>query len=140
MRLAFSRFSCLLGLLAAAGCGSENQRPVHQLQGQAFVDGKPAAHALVVFHSLDPAATDFPRPHAQVQPDGSFNLGTYQPRDGAPEGDYAVTIEWWLSSGKTDDPPTNRLPARYARQQTSGLRARVQPGDNPPLLLHLKRQ
>ncbi len=107
--------------------------PVH---GQLFYQGKPAANALVVFHALDEnGAPTGTRPHATVGPDGSYTLGTYGSEDGAPAGEYAVTVEWWLAGQKQrgaegDDAPTNHLPARFASPKTSRLAATVQAGTN----------
>jgi hypothetical protein len=108
---------------------------VYPVRGQLFYQGKPAANALVVFHALDESAgTTGTRPHATVGPDGSFTLGTYASEDGAPAGEYAVTVEWWLAGPKRgaegDDVPTNHLPARFASPKTSQLAAKVQPGTN----------
>jgi hypothetical protein len=67
------------------------------------------------------------RPRGKVAADGSFKLTTYATDDGAPQGRYRVTVEWWLSGGK-DDAPTNRLPEIFANPQTSGLTATVNAG------------
>src|SRR5262245_15325321 len=63
------------------------------LTGHVSFDGQPAAGATVIFHPLE-APADAPRPTATVGTDGTFTLGTYQPGDGAPAGEYAVTVEW----------------------------------------------
>ena len=34
------------------------------------------------------------RPHATVEADGSYHLTTFVTRDGAPVGDFAVTVIW----------------------------------------------
>ena len=45
------------------------------------------------FHPRGAAAGTF-RPFATVQPDGSFQPGTYLATDGIPAGEYAVTVVW----------------------------------------------
>jgi len=66
---------------------------------------------------------------------GQFTLSTYGSRDGAPTGEYFVTVEWWqarqtkLRDGD-DSPPINRLPARYADAHGSKLRVQVTEGTN----------
>jgi hypothetical protein len=112
-----------LGLLAlmCSSCQSRTDAPVYPVTGRLLVNGQPAERALVVFH---PVAEDGGElPHADVAADGSFRLN-------APAGDYLVTVEWWLSSGKRgdDSPPTNRLPAKYASVKSSGLTAHVGAG------------
>jgi hypothetical protein len=128
--------------LVLAGCGT-SQAPVHPVRGKVLFEGKPIPHALVVFHPTQNAEKDAPRPRAQVGPDGSFALGTFAGGDGAPAGDYAVTVEWWLTSAKkgvdSDLPATNRLPVRYATASGSGLRVKVEAGDNELPPLHLKK-
>ncbi|HXG10946.1 MAG TPA: hypothetical protein VNK04_14395 [Gemmataceae bacterium] len=128
-----------LALLPLAACGP-NRPPVYPVSGQVFYGGKPTPGALVVFH---PAGTEdplAPRPSGQVQEDGSFTLTTYEPGDGAPEGEYDVAIVWIPENAqpnpKTAEVP-NRLPPRYAAPQTSGLRVKVEKQTNhlPPFQL-----
>jgi hypothetical protein len=133
-------------VLLAAGCSDNGDRkPVHPVRGSILYQGKPAAHALVVFHPLDDAGKGAVRPRGQVGADGTFTLTTYDANDGAPAGEYAVTVEWWLSaaSRKTREgdgtPPVNRLPSRYARPQTSGLRVKIGEGDNQLPAFQLKK-
>lgn len=72
-----------------------------------------------------------------MREDGSFSLTTYPPKEGAPEGEYRVVIIWTDPDARPDRQTgevTNRLPARYADPQTSGLRATVAKGpDNRPV-------
>jgi hypothetical protein len=68
------------------------------------------------------------KPRGKVGADGKFALTTYDGNDGAPAGEYKVTVELWLSSGRDDAAPTNRLPIRYANPDTSGLTATVNAG------------
>jgi hypothetical protein len=79
------------------------------------------------------------RPHGIVEPEGIFQLKTYRDGDGAPAGDYRVTIEWPSETPRSrSDPgdagstPTgpDRLRGRYANPETSGLRATVTDGEN----------
>ena len=77
---------------------------VYHAQGQATLDGKPIANASIW---LDPVWTKepgFPRPHAISQADGSFVLETYDKEDGAPEGEYKVSVQACAKghSGSTD--------------------------------------
>ena len=131
-RLAF----IVIGLaVLSSGCGGETSpKPVFPVSGKVLVDGKPAAHATVILHPVGESGPDVVRPRAQVGPDGTFTVSTYGSGDGAPAGEYAVTVEWWLTNaaagkGRGDDlPPANRLPARYASAASSGLKATVGEG------------
>jgi hypothetical protein len=118
----------LLSALLCSACG-RGQRPLYQVRGKVLLDGKPTPHALVVFHPVGEAEPDAARPRANVAEDGTFTLTTFEAGDGAYAGDYAVTVEWWLSRGR-DEAPVNRLSARYAKPATSGLRATVAEGHN----------
>jgi hypothetical protein len=132
----------LLPAVVCAGC-SRGGTKLHPVRGRVLFEGKPTPHALVVLHPLDPPGEDAPRPRGQVAADGSFMLSSLRAEDGAPAGRYAVTVEWWLSPtgrGKGDDlPPSNRLPARYSRPETSGLQVAVQPGVNELPVIRLTK-
>ena len=68
---------------------------------------------------------------AIAEPDGSFVLSTYKGFDGAPVGEYAVTVVWrepWLDAHGR--PGVERLPEKYAKPETSGLRVRIKTGPN----------
>ena len=110
---------------ALAGCGQKGPA-LYPVTGKVTgADGKPLEHATVVFHPLDSADPNAVKPHGKVAADGTFTLTTTTAGDGAPPGEYRVTVEQWLSSGKGDDPPVNRLPARYGKPDQSGLTATV---------------
>jgi hypothetical protein len=128
--------------LACYACGRSDRPAVAPVEGRVLFEDKPAQHALVVFHPVAGTA-DAPRPTGRVGADGTFSLTTYDAGDGAPPGEYAVTVEWWLTPGSKanpagyDAPPVNRLPPRYGKPETSGLRVRVEAGKNtlPPFKL-----
>ena len=66
-----------------------------------------------------------------VEADGSFKLSTYAGFDGAPLGEYQVTVTLGKSSVKN-------LPAKYAKTATSGLTATIQAGKNE-IVIELKK-
>ncbi len=92
------RYLLLLNFVCL-GCGNgEPPRlagfPVH---GKLLVDGKPAVRAEVTFHSKTPLADATGRPlipYAIVGTDGMFNVMTYADGDGAPVGEYVLTVTW----------------------------------------------
>jgi hypothetical protein len=144
------RKTCLLlipALAAAflAGCGGDGRRPVHPAKGRLTYQGRPTPFAQVTLHPLDPADKDAPHPTGKVNDDGTFVLTTYTGQDGAPVGEYGVSVQWWLSPARKgtregDSPlAVNRLPARYGRPETSGLKVRIQPGENRLPPIDLKR-
>ncbi|NBO91249.1 MAG: hypothetical protein EBV06_02870 [Planctomycetia bacterium] len=123
--------------LCVLGCGaSDGRKPVYSVTGKVTYGGKPAAGATVVFH---PLGADDVRPRGKVADDGSLEVTTYDAKDGAPAGDYRLSVEWWLSPGK-DAPPTNRLPASLGNPQTSGLTVKIEKGQSNALKeIELKR-
>jgi hypothetical protein len=121
--------------LAAVGCGGEAEDgpPVHPVSGTIFVDGAPAAGAEVVFHPLARLPAGTPPPTAVVEADGRFRPSTRTAHDGAPAGDYAVTVVYPLPAALPDDEGgggTDRLRGRYGTPGRTPLKAAVKPGDN----------
>jgi hypothetical protein len=122
-------------VLALAGCSKHDhqvdRKPVFPVRGKLLVNDQPAAGAMVVLHPLNaPQLTE--RPRANVAPDGTFELTTYDGKDGAPAGEYAVTVEWrWpVDRGNGPVPGPNQLPPDYSLPGKSGLQVRVAEGPN----------
>ena len=121
----FLTLPLVLGI--GAGCG-DGGLPVYPVQGSVVFSGRPPAGAQVVFHPVGKTGVDALRPSGQVDAEGNFNLTTFKTGDGAPAGDYDVTVEQWVS--KNDNPAVNLLPARYLLTRSSGLHATVAAGEN----------
>jgi hypothetical protein len=121
--------------LAALSCGDgETRKPVYPVRGQLFADGKPAAGAYALFHPASDADPHATRPHGQVDQDGTFVLSTYGANDGAPVGDYIVTLEWRKTVPGHGPRGPSLLPAEYGTPKESPLRASVKAESNnlPP--------
>lgn len=122
-------------LVFCASCG-DGRRPVFPVRGQVFYQGKPTPEALVIFYPLNDPDPQAPRPIARVSKDGSFSPTTYKTNDGAPAGEYAVTVSWVIERDNQDLPkelqkdPQNLLPDRYSKAETSGLRVEIKKGSN----------
>lgn len=130
--------------LAAFGCGgSESGPPIYPTSGKVLVDGKPAAKARVTFHALNGPAGAALQPIAIAEADGSFRPSTRLSYDGAPAGDYAVTVVWpkvTMDHGEAIEGP-DLLRGRYGDPARSGLKATIKEGENdlPPLQLKTSR-
>jgi hypothetical protein len=123
-------------LALMAGCRREmfpDRKPVVPVTGKIVAGGKPAAGAVVCFHPLDDPGPRALRSNGRVGADGSFALTTYAVSDGAPSGEYVVTI-YWADPSKappddededSSDLPPDLLKGRFAARETSPLRARV---------------
>jgi hypothetical protein len=135
----------LVVAILCSSCARPAQKPLVAVQGRVLFEGKPVPHALVVFHPLAEEGAQPVRPRGQVAEDGSFKLTSYATHDGAYPGKYRVTVEWWLTraTAKTPEganlPPTNRLPTRYGKAETSGLLARIDEGTHELPTFNLTR-
>jgi hypothetical protein len=100
-------------------------------------DGKPAAGATVFFYPVETDAEAL-APYGVTDANGSFTLTTYLTFDGAPAGEYVVTVRWPGPPRRGEDEQgPDRLKGRYDNPKTSKLRATVEtkPNDLPPFQL-----
>jgi serine/threonine-protein phosphatase CPPED1 len=110
-----------------------NRKPAQPVRGQVVIDGCPVPGATVVFHLVEADAKKPKRAgDALTEADGSFQLSTYQANDGAPTGDYIVTIDVFNhpfepSAGR---PAKNPVPEKYWKAETTPLKVEVKPGQN----------
>ena len=130
----------LIGL--AVGCeGDDRPTPVPVRGKVMYKKSTPAAGALVVFHPTDDADESAMggKPFATVGDDGTFELTTREAGDGAPAGEYGVTIDWRASpQGKakglslTDEGAVgrSRLNPKYSNPQKPAFTVTVTP-DGP---------
>jgi hypothetical protein len=138
------RFASVVVLAAVAflpSCGS-SRKPVYPVAGHVFLKHKPVAGATVILHPVNAAPGDATKPAGKVDDQGEFKLTTYTQGDGAPEGDYVVTVEWRAPKrSPVDAYPIDRLQGRYSDPKTSTLRAHVdrQTAQLQPIELGAKR-
>lgn len=123
------RFFLLSFLVVLAGCGGDRRTPVYSVTGKVTdATGRPVAGANVYFHPLN-ATADTPKPRGTTDASGVFLLTTYDGNDGAPAGEYKVSLERWVTTNP-DAGPVNQLPPRYADPDQSGFKATVSAGPN----------
>jgi hypothetical protein len=124
------RLLCLGACLCLVSCsGKHSAHPVYPASGQLLVNGEPAKGARVVFHHVDDWGEESIVPQGMTVEDGRFVLSTYAMRDGAPAGDYRVTVEWpSFRRGKHVGP--DRLQKKFSKPSTSGLTAHFVEGPN----------
>lgn len=121
------RFACTLLVTATlAGCGATGDRMFPARGLVTYADGQPVTGemATVVFvpdnESSNPAAGSA---SGTIESDGSFELMTHQPSDGALPGDYRVVLKVWSNYRQQ----TAAVPATYSEPSTTPLRATVGP-------------
>ncbi len=128
------RASILLSVLTAAallvGCDSSGNSTVTGTI--TTTDGKVVTGGRITFTSVDPPISASSR----IAPDGSYELSSVQPGDGAPAGNYQVAIVSKISSaggdrnGRSVATSKSLVHEKYADIQTSELTAQVTPGAN----------
>jgi hypothetical protein len=128
--------------LSLGGC-SEASKPTYPVRGQVLIEGKPAARALVAFHPIGATGRAAVHPAGQADDQGNFMLTSFAAGDGAPPGEYQVTVVCLVPTkvrNRNDDETVTRnvLPARYARAETSQLRFTVAKGENTLPAITLK--
>jgi hypothetical protein len=119
-------------LVGAAGCGTR----MYPVTGKVtFPDGTPLAVGTVVFERVDGSRMDGAMARGNIRPDGSYELRTSSPGDGALPGRYRVLISPpnLLVSPEGQD-SSYELPCpfdpKFRDFSTSGLEYDVQPGRN----------
>ena len=124
-------FVCIVWItVAIPGCGKgEHRVTTYKASGQLLAaDGKAVASALIVLHPVD-GTSKAPKPRATTDGEGRFQLTTYDTGDGAPDGEFIVTVEQWFR----DDPneaPTNHLPPALGKPDSSGIRITIAKSEN----------
>lgn len=125
-------------LLSLAGCGRAKTELLCQVTGKLLIDDQPAANASLAFHpvTVNPAIKSY-CPVAVTQADGTFRLTTRSTNDGAPAGEYSVTVVWPDHTLPFDECACedlikhDRLRGRYASRTQSPLRVMIRPECNP---------
>ena len=127
----------LMLLLGAAGCGPK----YYTVRGKVtFPDGTPLTEGMVVFESKGDAQPVMAR--GEIQSDGSYELGTVQPRDGVALGTYRVLVAPKADPNAVDKRQTT-LPfdARFMDFATSDLvfEVKAQANDFPITVTKTKK-
>jgi hypothetical protein len=131
---------CLLAAGAlvalAAGCGRTKGPRLYQVKGSVRINGEPARDVNVIFTPVaPPQGGDTPlSPAAVTGEDGSFRLMSFEPGDGAPAGDYQVTVIYPMNRFNKYLAGIDRLGGKFANPKASRLTVKVEQhrNDLPP--------
>lgn len=131
MSVRFVQCVVTFGLWAVAGCSQQPQAYV--VHGMVvFPDGQPLTRGTIEFEAVlqkKPITAS-----SEIAPDGTFQLGTYQPKDGAIAGTHRVAVisDYSIGTGieRPDELPPLELHPRYRDFKTSGLQFEVKPSKN----------
>jgi len=132
------RYLCWLLLGGLTGC-SAPEPTVYDARGTLTINGVPVSNASLAFHRTDGTASTA-CPVAITRDDGTFAMTTYAAGDGAPPGEYVVTLLWHDASQPVDececiDPlQHDLLKGRYADAKTSQLHASIRREKNDLLI------
>jgi hypothetical protein len=142
-RVSGTRFVLLISVVFCAGCGSEPISDITEfsdlqpVSGKVMFQGRPIAGGSVRLHSATAQADNGQMDvHTGiVGEDGTFEVHTFRAAGrglGVPTGDYFLSFSWpGVDEGKQDvsrDELPERLPTKFTRPQTSGIKASVLQG------------
>lgn len=134
-------------VVAATGCGGNpayDSIPTYPATGKVTVNGVPARGAIVRLYPKTPQpGAKYPlMPSGKTDESGVFHLTTYEDADGAPVGEYVLTVEWpdpeWRPpGGGMPPPPPDRMQGRFADPEKSEIKVQIVEGENeiPPIVL-----
>lgn len=122
-----------------AGCGP-GRVPTYPATGTVTAGGKPATGVVVTLIPVDPrtlSLTAYPR--GEVGSDGRYTLTTFAPNDGAPAGEYKLTLRWpegrtgkakALAEAQGEGGGTDRLKAKYSDPAATPWAVTIRAGGN----------
>jgi hypothetical protein len=134
--------ACVLLLVAGvllalvSGCGMDKGPRLYPVKGMVRLNGEPGKDVNIMFTPVtlpEGGATPL-SPAAVTDEGGRFQLMSFKPGDGAPAGDYKVTIIYPMNRYNKHLLGIDRLKGKFADPKTSGLTAEVKPTSNdlPP--------
>jgi hypothetical protein len=102
------------------------------VKGTITFKGQPMPGAIVGLHPKTPLGENVPTPRASVTKDGTFEVSTYRGGDGAPEGEYVLTVQWYkpIKNGSDVVAGPNVIPPKYSRPETSDKIIKIAAGVN----------
>lgn len=140
----FCRLLVLLPSISLLGCGRDEspKLEVFPVVGRVLVNGKPASRAEITFHPLS-SPGERVTPFAIAGEDGVFRLSTRLANDGAPAGEYAVTVAWpkiVKGVGGEEDRGPDQLRDRFRDPQRPAAKVTIAAGENalPPIELKVR--
>ncbi len=115
----------LLSAFFVCGCGGKYD--TYPVSGKVTLsDGTPVDGVQVTFECREPALTAV----AVTDEQGNYSLGTVGAADGAPAGEYRVTVVELPNDKDPDHPPPPRIHGRYRGFSRSGLEFTVEAGND----------
>jgi hypothetical protein len=104
---------------------------LYPVRGKVLFEGQPARGATLVLHPLGNSGANAIMPRAFVDRDGGFEVFTYAAGDGAPAGEYAVTVLGRIGPGPGAPGRRAQAGAKQGRGFPAGLVMKRGPGLRP---------
>jgi hypothetical protein len=107
--------------------------PTFPANGKVTLDGAPLVGGTVTLHKFNKETEKYANTSdGLTDKTGAFRISTYGAFDGAPAGEYTVTVVKTARGGYYDGeiPEKSSLPARYGSPTTSPLRVQLKEGAN----------
>lgn len=121
--------------LFAAGCNGGKDK-LYPVRGKLMFKNEPMAGAIVYFHLEGSRDVNKQVPYGTADANGEFQLMTYPAGEGAPAGEYVVTIIWpgkatggRETGGRSEEAP-DRLNKKYATPGPQSPKVTVRPEPN----------
>jgi hypothetical protein len=134
-----SRLVSIALLALVVGCSSGNEFPTAKVRGKITYRNNPVPNGTVLFVPQG----DKPTATGELNSDGTYELTTYEPGDGAVLGPHTIMIT--AVEEMTDKLPEQRsgtpkalVPVQYTSNSTSGLTAEVNDTDVNTIDFELK--
>ena len=114
-------------VVVLAGCGKKGWLETYPVKGTVLVDGKAAKGATVSFHPKEAMGDKPYLPTGQTNENGEFTLSTFVTDDGAPAGEYDVTVVWSVRYNPISTLwEGDKLHGQYSNKAKSTLRVTVE--------------
>lgn len=127
-------FFALVSVGFSVGCRRTQapyRKPTSKVTGKLVIDGKEPGSAVKV-DCLPISQTDSDPSHYSIsstmtQPDGSFEISTYQSGDGVPDGEYVLVVMWGtLNVLSRSYSGPDKLKGRYSDAKKSEIKFSVE--------------
>jgi hypothetical protein len=114
-----------LAVLAFCGCGGSDWG---YLSGTVLLNGQPVGPGSI---TLEPVNADRAGAVASFGTDGKYSVISAGRKEGAPAGEYRVTIHGGAGYGEeaVGPRPKSPIPARYGNPNTTDLTVTIEPGE-----------
>ena len=107
------------------------RKPTHPVEGKLLVDGQPLAGATVTLYTYNPKSERYNSVcDGRTDANGRFQVTTYFRFDGAPAGEYTVTVIKRDKPAAPGAAAKNLLPEKYSTPATTPLKVTVKEGAN----------